>query len=260
MPLPVAVDSLDKVPEGARSAYVERDGKFVLDVDQESVESTFVPGLKSALANERKAATDRGKQLEAWAKLGITPDQAKTLLDAQQEAERKKAEAAGEWDQLKQQLSKKHEEEKQALEQQIQSLASNINTLLIDNEAERACRVLKGESTLLLPVIRSRTKVVEDNGRHVVRVLDKDGNPRLGGADGAFMTIEQYVAELKGDPVYGRAFDGSGASGSGAGGGTGGTGGAGTGKISKRSDLKTEADKLAFIKANGFPAFRDLPD
>jgi hypothetical protein len=63
MPLPVAVESLDAIPEAARAAYVEKDGAFVLDVELEDTS-----GLKSALQKEReaaKAATRAAKELEA---------------------------------------------------------------------------------------------------------------------------------------------------------------------------------------------------
>jgi DNA-binding transcriptional MerR regulator len=260
MPLPVIADNLDAVPENARGAYTQReDGKFVLDADKESIESTFTPGLKSALQNERKTATERGKALETWNKLGISPEDAQKLLEEKQERERKDAEAKGQWDTLKDQLNQRHAQEKETLASEINALSGTINTLLIDNEAVRACQDLKGESTLLLPAIRSQTRVIKQGNEYITQVLDKNGNPRIGGADGSLMTVRQLVEELKADPVYGRAFDGSGASGSGAAPGAKGTGGAGA-KVSKRSELKSDDDKLAFIKAHGYAAFRDLAD
>jgi hypothetical protein len=60
MPLPLAVDDIATVPEAARGAYVQRDGKYHLDAAVEDV-----GGLKSALQKERDAAADAKRQLAA---------------------------------------------------------------------------------------------------------------------------------------------------------------------------------------------------
>ena len=56
------------------------------------------------------------------------------------------------------------------------------------------------------------------SGTYIAEVLDKDGNPAIGDAQGNPQTIPQLVAQMKGDDAYAAAFDGTGQSGTGAGG------------------------------------------
>ena len=61
--LPLAVDTLDAVPEPLRPFYRERDGKFVLPVQVDDP----VP-LKEALRKEREAHREARRRLEALEK------------------------------------------------------------------------------------------------------------------------------------------------------------------------------------------------
>ena len=72
--------------------------------------------------------------------------------------------------------------------------------------------------TLLLPHVRRYLKRVEEGDDFKVIVVDDKGNPRVAGANGDLMTVEQLVAEMKTKDEYAGGFKGTGASGSGAGG------------------------------------------
>lgn len=64
MPLPMIVESIESVPEALREAYVERDGKWVIEVEgMEDVER-----LKGALQKERQLHREAAKRLAALEK------------------------------------------------------------------------------------------------------------------------------------------------------------------------------------------------
>ena len=62
MALKLNVESLDSVDEALRPLYVEREGKFTLNVD--GIEDTAA--LKGALQKERREREAREKQVKAW--------------------------------------------------------------------------------------------------------------------------------------------------------------------------------------------------
>lgn len=63
MPLPLVADSLDAIPEAARGAYVNRDGKFHLDTEVEDV--TPLKAKNVQLMDETKAEKRKRQELEA---------------------------------------------------------------------------------------------------------------------------------------------------------------------------------------------------
>jgi hypothetical protein len=93
-----------------------------------------------------------------------------------------------------------------------------LETRLIEAEARGAVEAARGVPELLLPILRGLLAVRDDGaGGLAVRVLDAAGEPRRRGeGEDGFMTVADLVESLRADPVYGRAFDGSGRGGSGA--------------------------------------------
>lgn len=108
---------------------------------------------------------------------------------------------------------------------------------------------------LLLPHVRTHTRVKEVDGKFYVEVIDKDGNARIADGKGTPMTIQGLVAEMRGSDTFGRAFEGSGNSGSGKQPGHGGGGAA-----KKKSDFKSEKERAQWVEANGLAAYNALPD
>ena len=104
MALKLIVDTIESIPEAMRSSYVERDGKFHLDVD--GIEDTS--DLKSRLTAANKEAADRRKALETWKGIGKTPEEIAALVHAREQDELSNAEKKGEWEKLKAQMNEKH--------------------------------------------------------------------------------------------------------------------------------------------------------
>jgi Skp family chaperone for outer membrane proteins len=214
------VESLDTVDEKYRDLYQEADGKHVLKVNSKdgwALEN--VDGLKTALASERKVKAE----LESIAKKfdGLDADKARDALARMEKL------ASGEPDEqtaqrlkaFEDKLKAKYEAESKSVheplektKQELQSVKAQLSEVLIDRAALEALSKAGGEAELLMPHVRSRLSLQEHDGKLVTVVLDKDGQTaRISPAQGstALMTVDELVAELKANPVYGRAFAGN---------------------------------------------------
>lgn len=256
------IAKLEDVSEALRSEYRPGtadeglEGHFVLKVDAvggfalENVE-----GLKSALGRERKRADTAEGKIKKFGDLD--PDAARAALDELNELKaidpKKEADrlAAAKVEAATKQLIEKHTAELTGATTRAESYLGQVRALLIDNVATAALAEHKGSVELLLPHVQRHTRLKEtDDGKFVVEVVDKDGNPRIGDSKGTPMTVGQLVAEMKASDAYGRAFEGTGASGSGkqpdkAGGP--GTPPGGTPK--SWADAKTPEEKAAYLKS-----------
>src|SRR3954449_3691417 len=79
-------ESLDALPAELRALAVEKDGKWVLEIES----ADEVKGLKTALNTERASNKTIKEKVAAWEKLGKSADEIEAMLAA----ERKKAEEA----------------------------------------------------------------------------------------------------------------------------------------------------------------------
>lgn len=166
---------------------------------------------RNQLLTEAKAAK---KALDAYK--GVDPAKYRELEEAAAEAERKRAEATGDWKTRETQLLAKTQQEIDARDGKIKALSGALERRLIDAEATTALAAAKGSPKVLLPHIKNHVRVVEEDGEFVVQVVDAKGNQRIGDAKGSPMTIAQLVEEMKADPEFARNFEGTGSSGGGA--------------------------------------------
>jgi len=210
MALKAVVDSLDGVPEPLRAAYIEKDGKFVLDA--EGVED--VTGLKSALQKERDARSKLDKQLAQYKDLD--PEKYRELLKEKEEFERTTLEKKGDFDKLKDQLVQKHQDELKTVGEKLTAREKFIEKVVAENVALAEITKAEGNTTLLKPHVMASIRVVEEDGEFVAKVVDAKGNPRIANGKGDEMTIADLIAELKSSEEFSGAFKGTGSSGSGA--------------------------------------------
>lgn len=232
MPLELTVESLDGLSEALSSLYVEREGKYHLDVS--GVEDTT--GLKSALDKERRTARDATRAKDRWERLGKTPEEIEALLQANEQATEDKAAKAGEWDSLKSQLNERHAAELKTRDEANGKMRTTLERYLVSAEATREIAAQKGSPDLLLPHVERQAKVIEEDGEFVVRIIDARGNVRID-AKGDPLAIADLVAEMKKNETFGRAFEGSGLTGGGTPHGQGGGG-------ASKSMPKAEFDRL----------------
>lgn len=246
------VDAIEAVPEALREFYVAGDdGKFRLD----GVEDTAV--LKRSLENAKKERTEAktalAKELEAAQERmkGFDPDEYAALKKERDEREIQSATKKGEFEKLKAQLLERQQTELAAKDQLNKAMRSSLESYLVDSEATRAIASAKGVPELLLPHVRAQVRVIEDGGRFAAKVVDRDGNPRIGDANGEPMTINQLVAEMRQSEIYGRAFEASGASGSGASQSRSAAGGGQKGITRSAFDALSQTAQYAHVKGGG---------
>lgn len=188
------------------------EGKIIAETPEEEA------ALK-ALAEEHAAGL-KNKNSELLGKLkeldklkDIDPEEYKKLKTQAEKAEEERAMKAGEFENLKKQLIEAHTKEKQALEAKLATLHKSLEENVLIATATQAIAAEKGVAALLMPHVRSRTKL-DENGQAVV--IDESGNVRVA-ADGKPLPITALIAEMKADvQTFGRAFEPSGASGSGS--------------------------------------------
>jgi hypothetical protein len=107
---------------------------------------------------------------------------------------------------IKAEAAKQLEEAMNAKDKIIGEKTSALETHLIGDVATRALTEAKGSAELLLPHITGRCKVVEDDGKYVVRVVDPQGDFRSNGK-GGWMGVSALVEEMKGEDKFARAFE-----------------------------------------------------
>lgn len=249
--VPLTVDSIDKVPEAQRSLYVEKDGKFVLDVD--GLEDTS--GLKNALAAEReavkKAKRESAEALKRYE--GIDPDKVRTIMQRLDTDEEAALVAAGKIDEV---ISKRTEKLRLSLQQQVEEAnkavqaangrADKFSQRVLDNHIRSAA--LKAglhQHAIDDALFRARSMFSLTEDGEAVQ-LGSDGAPILG-KDGKspFTPVEWLESMKESAPHWFPA---------GAGGGGGGGGGrnAGSGNTISRAKFNalSAAEKATIAKTH----------
>lgn len=254
MALKLVVDSLDGIPEALHGEYEQDGDKFRLKVD--GIEDTS--GLKSALEKERKAARELEKRVKRWEALGKTDEEIQALLAAAEEAERKKAELEGDHSKILKQHQEKWAKEKADLEAELNAARTSERGAIIGTSVMSALTkagVTEEGADLLPDRLSGRIKFEIEDGKRVLKIMQADGETPMAGSgkDGA-ATFDDLVKEAT--EKWPSLFKGSGNSGSGKPPGNP-PGGAG---IKKKSDFKSEKERAAWVDANGFAAYKALPD
>jgi hypothetical protein len=229
--LKAVVTDINTVDEAHRGLYVEKNGKFFLNVvASEGFELDNVQGLKTALGAERNNVAVLREQLKPYEGLDvsaartaleriaafgeITPDAAKTALETAQRLSAldpaKEADKIAETklETIKSQLAAQFGLERTELttkitgyETTINGLTGQLQTLMRDNAIKS--EVVKAnplddarDAIELLAGQFVRTKVVD--GRYVAEVIDGNGNPRMKDyLNNTPFTVTDLIAEIR---------------------------------------------------------------
>lgn len=250
MGLKAVVENLEEVPEGVRDFYEEQEGGgyalAVEGLESDGPTEKDLKEVKAALARANKEAGDRRKAIQQWEALGKSPEEISELLEAQEEAEQRKAEQKGEWEKLRTQLQEKHTQALGEKDEVIAGLEKQLDRLIIDHAIVEGASEHEGFADLLPKHARDFIRIEQENGSRRAIVVDEKGERRIND-DGSDMTISELVGWMKTQERYHPLFKGNGVAGGGAGGGSG-AGGAG-----HRKSLKdmTEQEKMDFIDQHG---------
>lgn len=253
MAIAAVVDSLDNVPEALKAEYAEKDGKFYLNLDGGD-NLPFVKGLKTALETERGANKSVKDKVAAWERLGVSPEEIETRL----EAERAKAEdalkKAGKFDEVLQTHLGNAKKERDAAvgsaEKKAQAAESLARNAIVRTELATALTKAKAtaEGLMALPkLIGDRVRIeFDDSGAAKATIFEADGKtPMVGSGPGGLATFDDLVKETS--KTFSSLFEGTG-----GGGGTPSKGSGGSaGKTITRADFESLSaqDRMAKIKS-----------
>lgn len=264
MPIKGVVDSLEAVPEALRAEYAPINdgplkGKFSLQVEG-MVEKARLDEFRSRNVELAK----KTEELEALNKKfeGIDPEKWPSLVELSKRVETK--------DLIdKQGFEKTLEERTKAMradaEAQIKALSSKNSELealarnatlkyhrsMIDRTITDAA-LKAGVREEAIPDIQLRAGALWSLNDREELVAMRDGATVYGKDGSKVLTVDEWMEDLRESATH--LFKTS------SGGGAGGGGGGGSGKVTSRSQLKTVAEKAAFIGKNGLEAFEALPD
>lgn len=229
MAMAAMVAALTGIPQALQEHYkpqtVNGQQMFVLDVTpHEGWALEDVKGLKNSLSAARTERDTATEQLKAFKDLD--PVKAREALTKVEEMKDWKPDqkVREQIEARERQLLEKHTNEIKSKDEAVTALTREVEELLIDSVATMAVTGAKGIPELLLPHIKTQTRVKRgDNGKHTVEILDKDGktvrlSPKSGSTSN--MTIQELVEEMRGNKTFARCFDGTNATGSGANGAT----------------------------------------
>lgn len=243
MALKALLSTLDGLPEGFAEHYVQDGDTYRLQVEAVNGHSLEdVAGLKSALQKEKdnaRKATERLKVFE-----DIDPDMARIAISKvdemknwtpEEEVQKKiEAQVASLREKLEGEATKKDE--------RIAHLSSSLERAIKKYEIAAALSdpEVKGNLTLLEPVLERMLKVEEVDGRFELRVVDETGTVRASMQQGDHgpMGTKELALELRDKPMYAPAFEGTSASGTGAGGSGGGGRGSSANYTISEADAK----------------------
>lgn len=176
-------------------------------------------------------------------------------MSMEQRAAKREQELLEKFKERETELFKKNEDSLKSLNEQISLKDKSLRRVLVENELSRAISGADGIPDLLIPVLKDKVQVVEENGEYVARVFDGD-TPRIGDSQGNYMTIDQLIAETRANPVFGGAFKSSGATGGGAAGDSGGSSSGGGAKTRAEMSFK---ERAAYITEHGQEKYLALP-
>lgn len=155
------------------------------------------------------------------------PEEYKALKSAAAKAEEERLRKEGDFDKWRQQMQDERDRLLGEAQAERDKAFSQRDSYVQRTEVIANIAKADGIADLLEPHVMAQTKVfVTDNGP-VVKVVDKEGHPRINGQTGKELTLADLLSEMKESDVFAPAFRGSRATGGGA------NGSAGNGGASK---------------------------
>ena len=215
------------VPEPLKDHYKADDaGRHTLVVDAvDGYSLENVSGLKSTLGKLKERATAAETDLKAYRTLERDPDEITAALDelenlkastnTQSESERI-SQLQAELEKTRTAAKREREKEIAPVMERNRALTDQLKSVMIDNALTEAITQAGGSVPLLLRALKDEVRAAEsDNGGIEVQIVDRDGTPRVTGADLKPMGFAELVAEKRADEQFAPAFGANGHSGGG---------------------------------------------
>lgn len=245
MPLEYMLDSIEDLDESMKGLYVEKGGKFVLDVqggDEESLRKKVTELLDETKPVKRKASELEQKLAEIEQQRKADEENARKLAE---EAAKKSGDVEAlekswqeKFERMQQELTGKYQPELEMKDKLLQDATVNATANSLANEIG-----IPGSAKALLPHIKSRLKMDIKDGKAVTVVTGPDGKPSA-------YTLDDLKQEFINDAAFAPLIVGSKATGGGANGGSGGA--AGEKEISREQfNSLSPAEKSQHLSGGG---------
>lgn len=244
---PELVDKIEDVPEEHRGLYGKGDGdnegKFVLNV--EAIRKDYAT-MANTMRKERDDRKTAQANLKEWTDAGFKSpeDVTSTIDDLKSKSKGKKTDDDDIERRLqaaRDEIATKKDEEIKTLKEASEKANGSVQKYILDASAQSSLAKAGGSVDLLLPHVKSHLAVREHNGEMVVRVLNKEGDERMG--SGGYMSVDELIAEIREQDTYKPAFKADPKGGAGSAPGNGGSGGA-----TSRFTLKEWQQKVSEAK------------
>lgn len=215
--LKLTQEEYDGLDDGLKEHYRKEGDVFLLDgesVDGLVIEN--VTALKKTVGTLRREKETAEKALKKYE--GIDdPEKARTALSKYEEianwdGDKKNKESQ---EALKRELGIQHKKEVDKLSEEKVALENQLRSALVETKIVDALQKEGGNVELLSPHVQKQVQMKHTDNGYIPEVIDEQGNPRIGDAEGNPMKILELVREMKSQPVFAPAFTGSESTGSG---------------------------------------------
>ena len=215
----------DALSDALKAVY-KLEGDVALLQSDDAAELRAAKDREAQRARTAEEERDRLKQEKATAEAAAAA--------AAEEAAREKAKKAGDITALETSWQGKVD----AANQRGDKLENQLKTLLVSNEAIKLANEISVSPSLLIPVIERRLQADLSGEKPITRVIDGNGAPSA-------FNLDDLKKELVANKEFAAIIKGSNASGGGANGNN-----SGGGATDKKIKDMTEAEKVAFHRAN----------
>lgn len=146
---------------------------------------------------------------------GVDVEEYKTALQKLKEYDDKHLMDKGDFEPIRQKLLDQIEETKTSAEKEKGALRGQLENMMIDSEAAKSISEAGGSLKLLMPIVKSRIDIIDNDGKLMLQIKSEDGTPALDNK-GESLTLSGLMEEIKADESLSGAFASSGLSGAGA--------------------------------------------
>lgn len=236
---------VDKEPEQKPAS--KKDSK----VDPDEFERT-----RAALAKANKEAADRRLKLREWDELGVDPQTVKSLLEAQREAEIKKAEEEGRYQENVERLRNETKSKIEAANAEVEEMRQKLERQIKLKTISQAILEEDGVPLMLEPHVKDRVKIVEVEDGYETQVLDENGLPMVNDK-GEPISVREFVASLREHPELKYGFKAPKTTGTGVTGTNTSSKGNAAHKGLRRSKM-SDSESRDFVRKHGFSEYKKL--
>ena len=136
------------------------------------------------------------------------PELWKSLKEEHKKRQTEKLKAEERWEELTKQLQSEHQKELEKLNEKANKYKTSLESYMIDSAAIKAISEEKGIVDLLIPHVKSKLKVIEEDGKFNVVVVDDNGDVRYNTKNsGKPFTVKDLVNEMKAKDSFAVAFN-----------------------------------------------------